>query len=330
VQRRTFIAALGSAAAVHPLVPLAQPPTRPVIGYVSNVVSASQVATDERFTAFREGLEQMGFTDGENITIEVRRTEGQMERLPRVMVDLVREQVAVIFTVGGDAATLIAKGATRTTPIVFLTASDPVRSGLVSSLHRPGLNATGVTMLAGPLGAKRLQLLRELLPQAIAIGLLVNPNNTNSEVESADVQAAGGSLGLSVHILEAGSTEQIERVFTSLRERKVSAVLVNADPLFLVLRDKLINLSTHHAVPTIYYVREYASNGGLMSYGSSIPDAMRQCGNYVGRILKGENPADLPVVQPTKFELVINLKTARALGLTVPPSLLARADEVIE
>jgi putative ABC transport system substrate-binding protein len=213
---------------------------------------------------------------------------------------------------------------------VFLTASDPVRSGLVASLNRPGVNATGVTMLAGPQGAKRLQLIRELVPNSAAVGLLVNPNNTNSESESADVQASGRTMGLQVAILEASSRDEVERAFATFIAQNVNALIVHADPLFLVLRSQILALAAHHALPTIYYAREFPDNGGLISYGASISVAMRQCGSYVGRILKGESPTDLPVVQPTKFELVINLKTAKTLGLTIPLTFLAVADEVIE
>ena len=325
MQRRKFIVLLGSAAAAWPHGAQAQRQAIPLIGFVG--ISRGSTAA---YQAFREGLAEMGFTDGQNVAIEYRWTDGHLERLPKLMVDLVRRPVSAIFSAGGDVAALIAKGATRSIPIVFLTASDPVRSGLVASLNRPGLNATGVTMLAGPLGAKRLQLLRELVPNASAVGLLVNPNNTNSELESADVQAGGRTIGLQTHLLEASTSEEVDKAFASLTELKAGALVVNADPLFIQLRSQFIALAARYSVPTIYYAREFPENGGLISYGASIAIAMRQCGNYVGRILKGENPSDLPVVQPTKFELVINLKTAKALGLTVPPTLLGRADEVIE
>jgi putative tryptophan/tyrosine transport system substrate-binding protein len=327
MQRREFITLFGGAAAAWPRGAQAQRQAIPVIGYVGSGSGIGPSAADK---AFREGLAEMGFTDGQNVTIEFRWTNGHLERLPKLMVDLVRRPVGAIFTVGGDVATLIAKGATRSIPIVFLTASDPVRSDLVASLNRPGLNATGVTMLAGPLGPKRLQLLRELVPNASAVGLLVNPNNTNSEPESTDVQAGGRAIGLQIHTLEASSGEEVDKAFASLIELKAGALVVNADPLFLLLRSQFIALAARYSVPTIYYAREFPENGGLISYGASIAIAMRQCGSYVGRILKGENPADLPVVQPTKFELVINLKTAKALGLAVPPPLLAAADDVIE
>src|SRR5262249_27752732 len=252
------------------------------------------------------------------------------ERLPRLIVDLVRRPAAVIFVAGGDVPALVAKGATRSIPIVFLTSSDPVRSGLVASLNRPGLNATGVTTIGGSLGSKRLEMLHEFVPKAAIIGLLVNPNNTNSEPETADVQAGARAIGLQIRILEASNSAEVDRAFATLTELKAGALLVNVDPLFFLLRDQIVTLAARNALPTVHYAREFPENGGLISYGASIAGGIRQCGSYVGRILKGENPADLPVAQPTKFELVINLKTAKALGLDIPPTLLARADEVIE
>jgi putative ABC transport system substrate-binding protein len=325
VRRREFITLLGAAA--WPCQAQAQP-AMPTIGYVSGI-GGSQFDADEASAAFRAGLAGLGFTEGRNLAIDFRWTEGHYERLPKIMVDLVRRQVSAIFTVGGDIPTLIAKGATRTIPIVFLTASDPVTSGLVASLNRPGVNATGVTLLSGPLAAKRLQLLHELVPQA-AIGLLVNPNNTNSELESAAVQAAGSGLDVKVYLLEATNDAQVDKAFADLVAAKAGALLVNADPLFVFLRARLLTLAARHAMPAMYYSRAFAQDGGLISYGANVAAAMHQCGSYVGRVLKGENPAELPVVQPTKFELVINLKTAKTLGLPVPPTLLAAADEVIE
>jgi len=318
---------IGSAAA-WPLATRAQQPAMPVIGAVWTAPRTS--ATDRYDTAFREGLAEMGFTDGRNVAIENRSTDGHLERLPRLIVDLVRRPVAVIFVPGGDVPALVAKGATRSIPIVFLTSSDPVRSGLVASLNRPGLNVTGVTYIGGSLGAKRLEMLRELVPKAATVGLLVNPNSTNSEPEAADVQASARTIGLQIHILEASNSAEVDRAFATLTELKAGALLVNTDPLFFFLRDQFVTLAVRHAVPTIYYAREFPEAGGLISYGASIAGGIHQCGNYVGRILKGENAADLPVVRPTRFELVINLKSAKALGIDVPPSLLARADEVIE
>jgi ABC-type uncharacterized transport system substrate-binding protein len=327
MRRREFITLLG-AAAVWPRQAQSQP-AMPTIGYVSSI-SGSQSDTNDASAAFRAGLAEIGFSEGRNLAIDFRWTEGHYERLPKIMVDLVRRRVNAIFTVGGDIPTLIAKGATRTIPIVFLTASDPVGSGLVASLNRPGVNATGVTLLSGPLAAKRLQLLHELVPQARTIGLLVNPNNTNSELESGTVQAAGSGLGVQIRLLEATNDEQVEKAFVDLVARKAGALLVNADPIFVLLRDRLLMLAARHSMPAMYYARAFAQNGGLISYGASVTTAMHQCGNYVGRTLKGEDPAELPVVQPTKFELVINLKTARTLGLPMPPTFLAAADDVIE
>ena len=330
MRRREFITLLGAAAAVLPHGAGAQQPPIPVIGAIWT--AHRDFATDRYTIAFREGLMAMGFTDGRNVAIEHRSTDGHLDRLPRLMVDLVRRQVAVIFVAAGDVPALVAKGATISIPIVFLTSSDPVRSGLVASLNRPGLNATGVTYLGGSLGAKRLEILHELVPSAASVGLLVNPNNTNTEPESADIQAAARRIGLQIHIMEASNNAEVDQAFATLTESKAGALLVNPDPLFFtpLLRDQIVTLAAGHTVPTSYYAREFPDNGGLISYGASIADALRQCGSYVGRILKGENPADLPVEQPTKFELVINLKTAKALGLTVPQSLLARADEVTE
>jgi putative ABC transport system substrate-binding protein len=300
----------------------------PVVGAVWT--ASRTFATDRYFIAFREGLAEMGFTEGRNVAIENRSTDGHLERLPRLIVDLVRRPVAVIFVASGDVPALVAKGATRSIPIVFLTSSDPVRSGLVASLNRPGLNVTGVTNTGGALGAKRLEMLRELIPEAATVGLVVNPNNTNSEAEAADVQAGARTIGLRMHILEASNSAEVDRAFATLTELKAGALLVNTDPLFFFLRDQFVTLAARHAVPAIYYAREFPEAGGLISYGASIAGGIHQCGNYVGRILKGENPADLPVVQPTRFELVINLKSANALGIDVPATLLARADEVIE
>jgi putative ABC transport system substrate-binding protein len=327
VNRREFIVLVGDAVAAWPHAVQAQQPPMLVIGYVG---SAGRATSNEQLTALRGGLQEMGFIEGQNVAIEFRATEGRLERLPKLMVDLVRRRVSVIFTLGGDVATLVAMGATKSIPIVFLTNSDPVRSGLVANLNRPDANATGVTMLSGPLGAKRLQMLRELVPKAAAVGLLVNPNNTNSEPETMDVQAGGRTMGLQIHVREASSSEEIDKAFTALAELKAGALLVNADPLFFFQRNQFITLAARHGIPTMYYAREFVQSGGLISYGANIASAIRQCGNYVGRILKGENPADLPIVQPTKFELVINLKTAKALGVTIPPTLLAQADEVVE
>ena len=327
MRRREFIGLLGGAT-VWPLAAHAQQPSMPTIGYIR---SGTLAPSDDPLTiAFREGLAEMGFAEGRNVAIEYRSTEGHLERLPKLTVDLVRRQVSVIFVAGGDVPALVAKGATRSIPIVFTTSSDPVRSGLVDSLNRPGVNATGVTVLAGPLGAKRLELLRELVPKAASVGLLVNPNNTNSEPETADVQAGARTIGLKAHILEASNSEEIEKAFATLIDLKADALLVIADPIFFLRRSQVVTLAARYAVPTIHPAREFVQDGGLISYGASLTVAFRQCGNYVGRILKSEKPADMPVLQPTKFELAINVKTAKTLGLDLAPSLLARADEVVE
>ena len=328
MRRREFITFLGGAAVVCPLAARAQPSSMPTIGYIRN---GTLTPSDDPFTiAFREGLAEMGFTEGRNVAIEYRSTEGHLERLPRLTVDLVRRPVAVMFVAGGDMPALVAKGATRSIPIVFTTTADPVRSGLVDSLNRPGANVTGVTTLAGPLGAKRLELLRELVPKATTVGLLVNPNNTNSEPETADILAGARALGLRTHTVEASNSDEVSRAFAKLTELKAGALLVYGDPIFFLLRSQIVLLAAQSAIPTIYNAREFVHDGGLISYGASFTVAFRQCGNYVGRILKGEKPADIPVLQPTKFELVVNVRTAKALGLDLPPSLLTRADEVIE
>ena len=325
MQRREFIAGLGAAA--WPVVVRAQQPAMPVVGYVTTT-GANQ--NTHRPAAFRTGLKENGFIEGENIAIEYRWADGHLERLPSLVADLIRRRVAVIFATGGDIPALIAKGSTTTIPIVFLTGDDPVRSGLVASLNRPGGNATGATVIAGLLGAKRMALLRELAPKIHALGLLVNPNNPNSEPETADVQAAARAIGGRVQVLQASNTEEIEAAFVALGRAKLDGLLVNPDPIFLPRRDQFVALAARHAVPTIYYAREYVEAGGLMNYGASFTWLYRQGGIYVARILKGIKPVDLPVVQPTKFDLVINLSTANALGLTIPETLLATADKVIQ
>jgi putative ABC transport system substrate-binding protein len=327
MKRREFIGLFGGAT-MWPLAARAQPLSMPTIGFIRN--GTVNPSGDPLIIAFREGLVEMGFTEGRNVAIEYRSTEGHLERLPKLTVDLVRRQVAVIFVAGGDMPALVAKGATRSIPIVFTTSADPVRSGLVDSLNRPGANVTGVTTLTGPLGAKRLELLRELVPKATTVGLLVNPNNTNSELETADIQTGARTIGLNTHTLEASDSDEVARAFAKLTELKAGALLVYGDPIFFVLRNQIVLLAAQSAVPTIYNAREFVQDGGLISYGASFTVAFRQYGNYVGRILKGEKPADIPVLQPTKFELAVNVRTAKTLGLDLAPSLLTRADEVIE
>ena len=326
MRRRKFITLLGGTVA-WPLTARAQQPPVPMIG-VLGAVSAGEAA--DRFGEFRKGLQENGFTEGKNITIEYRWAEGHLERLPLLVMDLVRSQVAVIFTNGGNVPALVAKGATAIIPIVFSTAVDPVRSGLVTNLNRPDRNATGATLVAGSLGTKLIGLLRELAPNARKIGILINPNSPDAVLEAVDVQAAVQAMGEHISVLEATNSEEIDKAFATLGQLKLDGLLVNPDPAFLPRRSQIVALAARYAVPTIYYVREYVAAGGLMSYGGSFLWVYRQCGIYVARILKGEKPADLPVMQPTKFELVINARTVKALGLSVPNTLLATADEIIE
>jgi putative ABC transport system substrate-binding protein len=323
MRRREFIAAVGAAVA-SPLTVRAQQPT---IGFLST----NRADASPQFTAaFLEGLSAAGFVDGKNVMIEYRWADSHLERVPALILDLVRRRVNVLFASGGDVPILVAKGTTTTIPIVFITASDPVDMGFVASLNRPGGNVTGVTSIAGQLGPKRVELVHELLPKAAAVGLILNPNIPNAEVDAAEMQTAARGLGLQTHILRATSDQDIEAAFAKLVELKVDASLVIPDPSFQSRRDLFARLSARYAMPTIYYSREYVAVGGLISYGASFTGTFRQAGNYVGRVLRGAKPADLPVEQPTKFELAINLKTAKALGLTVPHSLLTRADEVID
>ena len=326
MQRREFITLL-SGVATWPLAARAQQQAMPVVGFLSG----AQSGPTQHFTAaFRDGLSDSGFIDGKNVTIEYRFAEGHLDRLPMLVFDLVRRHVTVIFAAAGDVPILVAKGATATIPIVFDTAYDPVKTEFVASLNRPGGNATGTTMFAGPLGAKRLELLRELIPKASLIAIMVNPNNPNAEPDTADVEAAARTVGQNILVVSPSSDEEIDEAFVKLTQARASALMVDPDPLFIGQRAKIVALAARYAVPTLYYAREYPDSRGLISYGANFAAMYRQGGNYVGRILKGEKPGDLPVIQPTKFELVINLKTTKALGLTVPPTLLALADEVIE
>jgi putative ABC transport system substrate-binding protein len=327
VRRRSFITLLGGAVAAWPVAVRAQQSAMPTIGFISSNAADS---TPHFTAAFRQALAENGFIEGKNVAIEFRWAAGRLERLPSMVMDLIRRQVAVLIATGGDEPALIAKGATATIPIVFLTAADPVKSGLVSSLNRPDRNATGATLLGGLLGAKRLEILNELVPRGSTIGILANENNPNSGPEIADVQAAGRVLGERIEVLNGGSPEEIERAFGHLSRSQVAGLLVNPDPQFMLQRERIVALADHLGKPVVYYSREFAETGGLLSYGSSFVWLYRQGGEYVARILKGATPVDLPVVQPTKFELVINLKTAKALGVDVPATLLARADEVIE
>jgi putative ABC transport system substrate-binding protein len=325
MKRREFITLLGGAAASVPLAARAQQGSMPMVGFLH---SASLEPNAKRLAGFHKGLRQAGFVEGRNVAIEYRWAAGQNARLPELAADLVRKQVAVIATLSSTPATLAAKAATTTIPIFFLIAEDPVELGLVASLNRPGGNATGISSQNMELVAKRLSLLREFAPQAGNIAALLNSNNPNAKPVSRMLAAAAATLGVQLNVLEASTDLEIEQAFLALKPG--SALLVGTDPSFFARRASLIALAARHAVPAMYDNRESPDAGGLMSYGQNTETSWEQAGTYVGRILKGEKPADLPVVQPTKFELVVNLKTARALGLDVPASMQARADEVIE
>ena len=324
--RREFVALLGVAAAtLWPLTLRAQQ-AMPVVGFFN---SASPDGYAPMAAAFGQGLKQTGYVEGQNVVIEFRWADGHYDRLPDLAAELVRRKVAVIAA-GGPPAALAAKAATSTIPIVFTSGTDPVKLGLVSSFNRPGGNITGVHLFLSELNTKKLGLLRDLLPQARAIGVLLNPTAENAELQSRDLQTAGQALGFQIQRVNASSDREFDSVFATLVELRVAGLVVSADPLFVNRREQLIALAAHHAIPAVYEVREFADAAGLMTYGTSIKVAYRQAGIYVGRILRGGTPADLPVLRSTKFELVINLKTARTLGLAVPPGILAIADEVIE
>ena len=324
LQRREFITLLGGAAA-WPLAARAQQPSLALIG----LLSGAQL-DDRMLSAIRQGLKEAGYVEGRNVAIKYRTADGRFDRVPGLAAELVADPVAVILALGPPAA-LAAKAATGTIPIVFVVGADPVQElGLVSSLNRPGANVTGVTFLVTALGAKRLELLRELVPNAKIVGLLVNPTNPTSEFQITDTQNAARALGVELVIQNARSESDIDTAFESLAQERVNAVIIGGDQLFTSRLDQLVVLAARHALPAIHYLREFADAGGLISYGASITDAYRLGGGYVGRILKGEKPADLPVQQSTKTEFLINLKTAKTLGLTFPITLLGRADEVIE
>jgi len=325
IGRRQFISALGGLAVAWPLAARAQQPAMPVIGYLGN---DSNNATYP--AAFRKGLSEIGYVEGQNVAIEYRWIESQIARLPALLSDLVGRPVAVIAATVSLAAVLAAKAATQTIPIVFRIGSDPVANGLVASLNRPGGNVTGIATLGSELAQKRLALLRELLPAGAAVVLLANPTSASAAIETKEIQTAAHLLGVRLLILYASSPSDIEAAFVSIARQDTSGLLTTADSLFFRQRDQLVALAARQAVPAIYSDRVFSEAGGLMSYGTDIPDEFRWAGVYTGRILKGEKPADLPVQQSTKIELVINLKTAKALGLTVPQSILARSDEVIE
>jgi putative ABC transport system substrate-binding protein len=326
VKRREFITLLGGSAA-WPLAARAQQ-AMPVIGFLH---PASPDVLTQPTAAFRKSLNDVGFVEGQNLAIEYRWANNEYERFPALAADLVRRQVSVIAVPSSTPGTLAAKAATTTIPIVFAIGGDPVALGLVASFSRPGGNLTGVSLLNVATVAKRLWLLHELVPTTKAVALLVNPSNRwQTDAETRELQAAARTLGLELHILNASSDGELDTVFTTLVQRNASALVVQSDPFFVSRRDRLVALAALHAVPAIYGRRDIAVAGGLMSYADDIADSYRQVGIYCGRILKGEKPADLPVIQPTKFEFIINLKTAKTLGLTFPSGLLAIADEVIE
>jgi putative tryptophan/tyrosine transport system substrate-binding protein len=328
MRRREFITLLGGAAAVSPFAAYAQQPRMPVIGFLS----IRSPDTDAQFTvSFHQGLSAGGFVEGRNVAVEYRYAQGQPSRLPSLASDLVRRQVAIIVTTGGGQAALAAKSATTTIPIVFSIGADPVKAGLVPSLNRPGGNLTGVTTSYDESAPKRLGLLREILPKPTIIGVLVNPADPiTSTGEMNEMRGAASAVGQQIEIFQASAERDIDAAFATLIDMRANALVVAPDALFATQARQLIALATRHAIPTLYWRREFAQAGGLMSYGSNLADALHAIGVYTARILKGEKPGDLPVQQPTKFELVVNVKAAKAIGLTIPESFLARADEVIE
>ena len=325
MRRREFVTLLGSAAA-WPLAAHAQQPAMPVIGFLR---STSIERSMHLVSAFRQGLKEAGYSEGENVAIEYRSAEGQYDRLPELAADLIQRQVRVIVATGGNAPALAAKALTSTISIVF-TGEDPVSAGLVASFNQPGGNATGVSLLTTDIGSKRLGLLHELAPNATTIVLLNNPTSPDAERYLQDVQSAARRLDKQIRVLNAVNEGEIDAAFVAMTRERPDALLPGVDPFLNSRRDQIVTLANHYKIPALYEWREFATSGGLMSYGSSLADAWRQMGIYVGRVLKGEKPADLPIMQAVKVELVINLKTAKALGLTFPITLLGRADEVIE
>jgi ABC-type uncharacterized transport system substrate-binding protein len=327
VTRREFITLLGGAAAAWPLAARAQQPAMPVIGFLSALARNDRPNLTD---AFRSGLAEAGYVEGRNVTIEYRFADNQHARLPMLAADLVTRKVAVINAAGGGTAVLAAKAATTTVPIVFLTGGDPVQEGFVASLNRPGGNLTGISWFGTLVAAKALGLLREVVPSAVVVGLMVNPNLPEAARTQSDAQEAARTLGCEMLVLPARTTGEIHVAFATLRQRRADALVVGGDPFFTARRQQIVTLAIRDAIPAIYPNREFATEGGLMSYGNDVADGYRRAALHVARILKGELPSELPVDQAVKFEFVINFTAAKALGLTVPETLLARADEVIE
>jgi len=326
MRRREFIALVGGAA-IWPLAARAQQPSMPIVGFMS-ALSAENISGP--VAGFHQGLREAGYREGQNVAIEYRWAQGHYDRLPELAADLVRRRVAVLVASGGDPSPQIAKAATQTIPIVFGMFGDPVKEGLVDSLSRPGGNSTGVTIFGPAAVTKRLQLLHALAPQNAVIAFLMNPNNPNGDLEMRAAQEAAASLGRQIVVLSASSESELDAAFASMVQQRIGALVGASDPFFFNRRDQIVSLAARHRIPAVYYLRDFAHAGGLMAYGNSLTDMYRLVGVYVGRILKGEKPADLPVQQSSKFDLVINLKTAKTLSLTVPYGLLNAADEVIE
>jgi ABC-type uncharacterized transport system substrate-binding protein len=327
MRRREFITLLGGAAAAWPLAARAQQPAITMIGFLS---SAKAATFTPYLAGFRSGLQDTGYVEGRNVAIEYRWAEGDYGRLPEQAADLARQQVAIVVASGGAVAALAARAATATIPIVFVIGDDPVRYGLVTSLNRPGGNITGLSLFISTLMAKRLELLSEMIPGTATIAMIVNPNNLNADLETRNMEEAARASARELRVIKVSTTAEIDSGFAALAQQHIGALLVGTDTFFFSQGDQIITLAARHRIPTIYFVRAFAAAGGLLSYGPNFANEWRQAGIYVGRILKGAKPSELPVLQPTKFELVINLKTAKALGLELPTTLLARADEVIE